>query len=1084
MKSEDFRFLSRIYIQCHRTGEQGHGVFCGRVQGQLSGITEQTMRTEEPEEVDLPQRHEEPFDLDTAELEGAFVQGNGAPREDNLDLEPDLDMHTDMGLDLDLDGMTLDMDQGAEEFPEAFIDKDEMVETSDDQDILCSPHSSFSYDDTLSNQEIDGLTNNNIILEYPELTLEDTQQLPFEDEMNDWFSYKDLKHLSAVLKISKSVTIDDLDLLARILASETASNGKSLECLIKLTYLSLGEFRHVKNKQEIKQNIFDNVLKIINHESLMDSIFTRLISVSFTLTDSYVLSTRVNLRKMDLLSHEFFYLLTIVNVILLSFNSEELNHYMAKVSLMDLITRKDLLIQLLKSIDRWKWISENSEINDPLAVLESMTSKVTDSEKTHLLAVTQFKIRNVLSVFNNAILFQFGNMQHIKSTKEYLNYKFETSTSTKNEKATAVPSEKGTPIIDGEIVSEGRPDALEEYDDDKGYSISSLDYNYYVSELAARYPTYTPPKYQVSDILEMTIKNGYSVPVSLLINVDSLPINQHHHLRSGILKASNGVDDVPEIHIATPMPSPTLTPQHTGNTRNYSNISEYEHTSNEIKKKLYITQSNYPNIYPSSPSSTSIAGSSNVASDASEIAPKSVKDATNIFYHHIKDDYKTKQFVSLFEEFIDTENGVNESNVSSNVKKPEHPSNYNYTEKDIKENPMFEDEIKSLQNVESFYRDGFPYFGSLITIILKLLASNIIPTQKSSESSKTRQRTAKHTDEANNKPYLSDKLTDFEKQKLEINKMKEIMLKNGSSILVLLQKWFKLSHILKFEYFTTLLFDQDFLVYLFRYLDSNKIQAQSAKDLSMKDTHSMLNNRLVYCEYQALYYLEDYNFFMKVLKLSDNEHKKYEVRDEMADFESIFQKQEDKNSETVNPLSFILPFVPHHQISAVVNPNKRCCIVIANLLKSMYYTVSHFKIQRIYKLIGIRPTEILRFYLMLHNKLFYLPILKTIKLISPFIGKKWRANNMDLVSFVYLFYKVELKDPWLNNFFNVGIEENTRRGFDNEVSLRSLIKFYNFKYYKETLISHGFGEDCTEFMNEVEKLGGDFFSKELAEYDL
>jgi hypothetical protein len=43
--------------------------------------------------------------------------------------------------------------------------------------------------------------------------------------------------------------------------------------------------------------------------------------------------------------------LTIVNVILLSFNSEELNHYTAKVSLMNLTTRKHVLMHLPQSID-------------------------------------------------------------------------------------------------------------------------------------------------------------------------------------------------------------------------------------------------------------------------------------------------------------------------------------------------------------------------------------------------------------------------------------------------------------------------------------------------------------------------------------------------------------------------------------------------------------------------------------------------------------------------------------------------------------------------------------------------------------
>lgn len=943
-----------------------------------------------------------------------------------------------------------------EEFPDTMIDKDEMMETSDDQDILGSPHSSFSYDDTLSDQEIDGLTNYNIILEYPQVIFENVQLLSFIEELNDWFSCKDLKYVKSIAQISKTLSVSDLEAIKERLETHFHNrdneSGKLLETLLNLSYISMGCFIDAKSQAEIKESIFANVIAMVRCDGLLALLCDIIICNSLKLTDCSNLEVNSNLVELKLLSNQFFFSMTILYIILLAFNTEELNHYDEKKILFGMLTEKDILLHLLKAIDRWKWISSTSENDDPSVVIESMASKTTDSEKIQVLVVTQFKIRNVLSLFNNLLLFQFGDLQHIQSTKDFLKHKFETNNDSECRKETARTVDEFQNQNDNGAVSETNID-------DNTYSISSLDYKYYVDELLSRYPTYVPPKYETSEILELITKNENSKNISGLINVDSLLINQHQHLKNKKDFFPGFNNDPPDIHIATPMPSPTLTPQHTGNTRNCSNISEFEHSSNEIKKKLYITQSNFPNIYPSSDS-----------------VPKSIQDATNIFFHHIKDNYNTKQFTSVFEDFIKKENGYSDKDTLD--KNEASLSNYIYTEKDIKENPMFEDEIRSLQNVEAFYRDGIPYMNSLIFVILKLLASNIIPSQQSSESGKTRQRTpyaSKLISE--NKPYFSKDLTSFERQKLEVNRMKETLLKTSSSILFLIQKWFKLSHVLKFEYFTTLLFDQDYLIYLFRYLDSNKIQTYASKDLDIKDTKCLINNRIVYCDYKVLYYLGDYNFFMNCLRLSENPDKEFEIIDEVKEFESIFEKDEN-SKENVNPLSFILPFVPHNQVFTVVNPNKRCCISISNLLQVMYYTISHFKIQRIYKLIGVRPTEILRFYLTLHNKLFYSPILKTIKLISPFIGKKWRANNMDLISFVYLFHKVGLKDPWLNNFFNVGIEENTKRGFDNEVSLRSMIKFYNFQFYGEILSHHGFSEEQSEFMGQVEKLGGDFFAKE------
>lgn len=920
-----------------------------------------------------------------------------------------------------------------DDYSEPIIDKNEMVEATDDQDILGSPHSSFSFEDTID-QEIDGLTNFNIILEYPQLNLEKTQILTFTDEINDWFSAKDLQQLNSISQISKNIGTSSLESICKNLNHLLDNikiihnvDGKILENIIHLSYIAMGCFDHAKTEEELSERMRENGKKILETGNLIELLIDIITFTSLKLSDANNLQLQVSIKKLKSLSSLLFYSMTVLFVIIISFNTTASFEFEQKRKLNKVIADKKLLISILEAINKWRWLLNATDTKDPAVILESMGSKGPDNEKLHHLIITSFHIRNVLSLLNQLILFQFGNLQHLRSTKDFLKFKFEKS-QVKNE------------------------------NDDSKYSISVLDYKYYVNELSSRYPTYTPPKYEITEIQEILSSSDNTEKYSDLINVESLLINQHQHLKNKKDSMANLGNDPPDIHIATPMPSPTLTPQHTGNTRNFSSISEFEHGSNEIKKKLYITQANFPNVYPSS-----------------ETAPKSIQEAADILFHHIRETVREQQFTSVFEDFIKAEKGL----VSG-----DNAEKFKYGEKDILENPMFEDEIRSLENVERFYEEGLPYFNSLIYVLLQMLVSNIIPSQQSSDG-KSRQRTPSNSkNNQEDKPYISSKLSEFERQKLEIIKLKETLLKNSSSIIIMLQKWFKVSHILKFEFFTTLLFDQDYLIYLFRYLDSNKIQTYAGKDVDIKDPNNLLNNRIVYCDYQVLYHLEEYNFFKKCLKLSKNPlkiEKKINESEEFEEFNSIFDKT-DENDEILNPLSFILPFVPHEKIIKVNNPNKRCCILISNLLQSMYYIISHFKIQRIYKLIGVRPSDILRFYLTLHNKIFYKPILKTVKLLSPFIGKKWRANNMDLISYVYLFDKIELKDPWLNNFFSAGIEENTKRGFDNEVALRSLIKFYNFKNYKESIIKHGYKIDCIEFLNEIEKINGDFFTRGCEEF--
>lgn len=918
------------------------------------------------------------------------------------------------------------LSENDEEFPETLIDQNEMMETSDDQDIMGSPHSSFSYDDTITDQEIDGLTNYNIILEYPQLNFKNDQLLSFIEELNDWFTFKDLQQLKDILHISKNTRLSKLPVLRDNLIKykNTQNGGKLLQELLSLAYLSMGSFNDARSHADIVDKIRINISEMIKCEGLFEVLTDIIIESSAKLTEPTNLEVNVDMKQLKLISSHYFYSLTIVFIMLLLFNTGELDDHKSKKSVNTLINEKEIMIEILKALDRWKWISINSDNEDPSIILESMSSKVIDSEKIKVMVVSQFRLRNTLNFLNNLILFQFGDLKKLKATEDFLKFKFED---------------------------------CEKSNKDEGKSITTLDYNYYVHELLCRYPTYTPPKLENSEILELIVKNEKPSSMSKLINVESLPINQHQNLKNSKENLFNMSNGPPEIHIATPMPSPTLTPQHTGNTKNCSSISEFDHSSNEIKKKLYITQSSFPNIYPSTDNSN---------------VPRSIQEAVNIFYNNINDDFNTKQFTTVFEEFIVKENGIHTNSISDTSNKKD---SFIFTEKDIEENPMFEDEIQSLQNVEEFYTKGLPYLNSLVSIVLKLLNSNIIPSQQT--DGKTRQRTpytSKYQDAE--KPYLSSKLNPFEKQKLEVERIKETMLKNASTIIMLLQEWFKLSHVLKFEYFSTLLYDQDFLIYLFRYLDSNKIQAFSGKEVDFKEKDTLINNRIVYCDYKVLYYLEDYNFFKKCLALSTNKEKEIKHDDEIGDFQSIFEKK--TNKEDINPLSFILPFVPHSQVFTVINPNLRCCILLSNLLGSMYLTIEKFKIQRIYKLIGLRPTEILRFYLTLHNEHFYSPILKTIKLISPFIGKKWRANNMDLISFVYLFEKIGLKDPWLNNFLSVGIEENTKRGYDNESALRSLVKYYNYSNYGETLKKVGYSNDINEFMMDLEGTG-DYFANNL-----
>ncbi|GMF61405.1 unnamed protein product [[Candida] boidinii] len=129
----------------------------------------------------------------------------------------------------------------------------------------------------------------------------------------------------------------------------------------------------------------------------------------------------------------------------------------------------------------------------------------------------------------------------------------------------------------------------------------------------------------------------------------------------------------PDIHIATPAPSPTLTSQHTGNSRSHSsNSAELDLGLNTKGRRLFNTNPHFPNIYP-------IYGGGYGDCDDGSVEnniPFSIREATSIFFDNIKDDIYNKQFTKTIQNFMEQELIDSENNdnfyKSNNIKDDEY----------------------------------------------------------------------------------------------------------------------------------------------------------------------------------------------------------------------------------------------------------------------------------------------------------------------------------------------------------------------------------------------------------------------------
>ncbi|GMF82916.1 unnamed protein product [[Candida] boidinii] len=156
-----------------------------------------------------------------------------------------------------------------------------------------------------------------------------------------------------------------------------------------------------------------------------------------------------------------------------------------------------------------------------------------------------------------------------------------------------------------------------------------------------RYPVYSPPQYELPDIIDICLSdpnilngnnssnginsgeigiNGSNTdydpssdlnPTNLVSMPKKLTVSTlttllgHEHLNGIVNNSKSKIphypssSQPPDIHIATPAPSPTLTPQHTGNSRSHSsNSAELDLGLNTKGRRLFNTNPHFPNIYP------------------------------------------------------------------------------------------------------------------------------------------------------------------------------------------------------------------------------------------------------------------------------------------------------------------------------------------------------------------------------------------------------------------------------------------------------------------------------------------------------
>jgi hypothetical protein len=107
--------------------------------------------------------------------------------------------------------------------------------------------------------------------------------------------------------------------------------------------------------------------------------------------------------------------------------------------------------------------------------------------------------------------------------------------------------------------------------------------------------------------------------------------------------------------------------------------------------------------------------------------------------------------------------------------------------------------------------------------------------------------------------------------------------------------------------------------------------------------------------------------------------------------------------------------------------------------------------------------------------------LKLFKNQVPYCGRKWRQNNMRVITAVYLHCRPELRDDWL---LSADVDADVEMSVPMEQSLRSLTHYYNLRRYAKQMGAKTDGlVEQDFFMRELERLdwSGEFAGEGLSD---
>ncbi|KAF7717686.1 Uncharacterized protein PECH_002933 [Penicillium ucsense] len=646
-------------------------------------------------------------------------------------------------------------------------------------------------------------------------------------------------------------------------------------------------------------------------------------------------------------------------------------------------------------------------------------------------------LTRIILLLWKSILLVFGGSEKLKKTKEILE----------------------PPLISEEEAAARRTPFL---------TAKPLDYHLFRQEITSKYPSYNPPP----SVVPLELENNSILP--------PLP---HHPNRSSAssglfcgvgppITGGNGSIIQQAVHIATPAPSPPPSPIGPGGKAG--------------KKQNYQTNQNFPLLYPPLDDTSNQIGGKGTTErqdvlvgkrwDGSDV-PASVIEAGKLFSTHVKMTRAMRQMWEERENFMKYDRGWNLEQSHSAV--PNFPPLDDITAglEDLKlgegESHIRQEEIddpdvqRRLDAVEALYAHILAHLQSITIVFLKIILTNVSAMVSQPNSQASQSTSSQNGVSSGQLP------SDLSVDELDNIRLREITGKAVSGTLLLLLKWFKRSHILKFEYMTQLLLDSNYLpliLKMFAHQDVDQAVAQK-------------NDR------------EDLSFFHFCSQTTEPatqhaDNGDTESEDEAAPPPIARQRAALNTSDSV-----IRAFSPDSSFEDILDGPKRpevdelgyptapppkepiTTFSFRNFFSAINYLhimqkITRDKAHRCLLLVQYKSSTILRKGLKIPDPHLRFYTLKLFKSQVPYCGRKWRQSNMRVITAIYLYCRPELRDDWLAGS---DVDAEVEEALPLEQALRGLTHWWHLRQYKDVMGGHAdaniMDEERDFFTRELESMG-------------